>query len=189
MNEGGAARGHHHGGVSPDLGHAHRHLHRGLRSYRRKKEVFPTGHGGRGQEGVDQTRTEASKGCRRDRARSRLNPAPGQGASPHTQPPPGPGIQASHSQPEPASRSLSLGRAWRARLTTSRRSLLVRKGNSPLEPWTTKPAREATPYHLLVKNWPLVLTHPGSYLPITTVFRNFLPIFVLRQAECCTLLQ
>ena len=66
-----------------------------------------------------------------------------------------------------------MGRAWRARLTTSRRSLLVRKGNSPLEPWTTKPAREATPYHLLVKNWPLVLTHPGSYLPITTVFRTF----------------
>ena len=66
-----------------------------------------------------------------------------------------------------------MGRAWRARLTTSRRSLLVRKGNSPLEPWTTKPAREATPYHLLVKNRTLVLTHPGSYLPNTTVFRTF----------------
>lgn len=89
MNEGSAAhaativaRGHHHGGVSPDLGHAHRHLHCGLSSYRRKKEVFPTRHGERGQEGEDQTRTEASKGCRRERAGPRLNPAPGQGASP-----------------------------------------------------------------------------------------------------------
>lgn len=66
-----------------------------------------------------------------------------------------------------------MGRAWRARLTTSRRSLLVRKGNSPLEPWSTKPAREARPYYLLVKNWPSVLTHPGSYLPSTAVFHTF----------------
>lgn len=53
VNEGGAAhaatieaRGHHDGGVSPNLGHAHSHLHRGLSGCRRKEGVFPVGHGG-----------------------------------------------------------------------------------------------------------------------------------------------
>ena len=75
---------------------------------------------------------------------NRQHPTPG----PRSPDPPQPrdprarGIVWSHSQPEPAIRSLSLGMAWRARLTTSRRSLLVRNGNSPVEPWITKPTTE-----------------------------------------------
>lgn len=71
-------------------------------------------------------------------------------------------IVASHSQPEPASSSLSLGMAWRTRLTTSSLSLLVRKGNSPLEPCTTKPDEQPG-------YW--CYTHTGSYLPNTIALR------------------
>lgn len=63
VNEGGAAhaativaRGHHHGGVSPSLGHAHGHLHRGLVTGGRKKSSLQAMVGE--TKGEDQTRTE-----------------------------------------------------------------------------------------------------------------------------------
>lgn len=40
------ARGHHDGGVSPNLGHAHGHLHGGLSGCRKKEGVFLVGRGG-----------------------------------------------------------------------------------------------------------------------------------------------
>lgn len=49
----------------------------------------------------------------------------------------------SHSQPEPASSRRSLGKARRTRLTSSSRSRGASRGNSPLEPSTTRPEMQA----------------------------------------------
>lgn len=141
MNEGSAVhaaaivtRGHHHGGISTHLSHADSHLYCGLR-------------GCSEGDGRRQAKLASVHPSRCTAVHPNLR-AKEPGLRPHPTPTPRPGnprshgTVSSHSQPEPAIRSLSLGMAWRTRLTTSRRSRLVRNGNSPVEPWTTKPATQ-----------------------------------------------